>query len=582
MVSDHEQRLSDLEEWQDQVNQNIASLQQLLNTTDYITSVTPLVEGGEEVGYTIQFLNSDPINIYHGKKGDEGDKGEPGEQGDDGHTPQIGLTQGTDGNWYWTLDGELMLDKDNNPIRANGEDGQQGQQGQQGQPGQSGASAPTPQIKLGSTIDSGAIADGGTVDPDAWYLSVDGGQTWYRITGDKGEQGDEGDKGDKGDAWLACAPEKSADGLYYTFTFSDDDNTDLSDNPTFKVPVYQAFSLGTGVLELNPGTSKEIDIVLPAGTTADDYRTLVAQITPEGTDGTYTDISTRAADAGGWSVEGDLQGKKVTVIAEATTQAAKALLRVTLIRNDGSEVTASCIVSLSHVIDEATKTYTVYTPQGLRAWADIYWDYNCTLAADIDMSGQTWPRIGGYSRTFDGAGHIIRNLNATTGFIDMLSSGGIVKNLLLVDANISGNSKAGGIVGNMMGGTVIACAVSECTVSGMDCAGGIAGAVDAEPNSVIACYATSCDIKGPENTSGHIAGIAESTFFSVCYYDGAGNGLAGSSQLYPERVEQVNNNRWWEALGRMNQPLSTHDYQWTENTDSATKDFLPLVLERRQ
>ena len=575
VVSDHEQRLSDLEEWQDQVNQNIESLQRLLNTTDYITAVTPLMEGGQEVGYTITFLNSDPINIYHGAQGDEGDKGEPGEQGDDGHTPQIGLTQGTDGNWYWTLDGELMLDKDNNPIRANGEDGQQGQQGQ---PGQSGASAPTPQIKLGSTIDSGAIGtDGGTVDPAAWYLSVDGGQTWYRITGDKGEQGDEGDKGDKGDAWLACAPEKSADGLYYTFTFSDDDNTDLSDNPTFKVPVYQAFSLGTGVLELNPGTSKEIDIVLPAGTTADDYRTLVAQITPEGTDGTYTDISTRAADAGGWSVEGDLQGKKVTVTAEATAQAAKALLRVTLIRNDGSEVTASCIVSLSHVIDEATKTYTVYTPQGLRAWADIYWDYNCTLAADIDMSGQTWPRIGGYSRTFDGAGHIIRNLNATTGFIDMLSSGGIVKNLLLVDANISGNAYAGGIVGNMIEGTVIACAVSGCTVKGMSCAGGIAGMTDIGLTcSVTACYAAFCKIQGQEATSGHIAGMGVLDSFSACYYDGIGNGLGGH-QDQSGKVEWASN--WPVAIiGKMNQLLSTHDYQWAENTDPATQATLPLVL----
>ena len=383
VVSDHEQRLSDLEEWQDQVNQNIESLQRLLNTTDYITSVTPLMEGGEEVGYTITFLNSEPINIYHGKKGEEGEDGDKGEQGDDGHTPQIGLTQGTDGNWYWTLDGELMLDKDNNPIRANGEDGQQGQQGQ---PGQSGASAPTPQIKLGSTLDANAAigTDNGTVQPAAWYLSVDNGATWYRITGDKGEQGDEGDKGDKGDAWLACAPEKSADGLYYTFTFSDNDNTDLSDNPTFNVPVYQAFSLGTGVLELNPGTPKEIEITLPAGTTADDYRALVAQITPEGADGTYTDISTRADNAGGWSVEGDLQGTKVTV----TTPGGNALLRVTLIKNDGSEVTASCIVSLPYVIDETTKTYTVYTPQGLLAWTTIYWDYNCTLAADIDMSGQ--------------------------------------------------------------------------------------------------------------------------------------------------------------------------------------------------
>ena len=534
MVSDHEQRLSDLEEWQGQVNQNIESLQRLLNTTDYITSVTPLMEGGEEVGYTITFLNSDPINIYHGKKGEDGDKGEPGEQGDDGHTPQIGLTQGTDGNWYWTLDGELMLDKDNNPIRANGEDGQQGQQGQQGQPGQTGASAPTPQIKLGSTLDTNAavITDNGVVQPAAWYLSVDGGQTWYRITGDKGEPGDEGDKGEQGDAFFADDPKLSDDGTHYTFTLSDDDNTDLSDNPPFKVPVYQAFSLGTGVLELNPGTT-EIEITLPAGTTA-----------------------------------------------EATAQVAKALLRVTLIRNDGSEVTASCILGLSYRIENGD-TYTVYTPQGLLAWASKSDDYNCTLAADIDMSGQTWPRIMGFDRTFDGAGHIIRNLNATTGFIDMLSSGGIVKNLLLVDADISSNAHAGGIVGWMMGGTVIACAVSGCKVSGTNYAGGIAGAVDAEPNSVIACYATSCDIKGPENTSGHIAGRGESVFFSACYYDGIGNGLGGR-QDQPRLVEQVRQNSWLEAMDSMNQQLSAHDYLWTVNTDPATQDDFPLVLERRQ
>ena len=244
VVSDHEQRLSDLEEWQDQVNRNIASLQQLLNTTDYITAVTPLMEGGQEVGYTITFLNSDPINIYHGAQGDEGDKGEPGEQGD---------------------------------------------------------------------------------------------------------------------AFFADDPKLSDDGTHYTFTLSDDDNTDLSDNPTFKVPVYQAFSLGTGVLELNPGTT-EIEITLPAGTTADDYRALVAQITPEGEGGTFTDISTRADNAADWSVEGDLQGKKVTVTAEATAQVAKALLRVTLIRNDGSEVTASCILGLSYRIENGD-TYTVYTPK---------------------------------------------------------------------------------------------------------------------------------------------------------------------------------------------------------------------------
>ena len=224
-VNNHEQRLAALEQWQQETNQNIQSLYQLINTTDYITSVTPYLDGGQEVGYTISFLHSDPIVIYHGKKGDKGDKGEQGDKGDqgeqgvagqdgqDGHTPQIGLTQETDGNWYWTLDGALMLDPQGNPIRANGEDGQDGQDGadgedgqdgtdgKPGQDGQDGAPAPVPQISLGSSIEGGTIAtDNGTKKSDAWYLSVDGGKTWYRISGDKGETGATGPQGPQGPA----------------------------------------------------------------------------------------------------------------------------------------------------------------------------------------------------------------------------------------------------------------------------------------------------------------------------------------------------------------------------------------------
>ena len=49
-VNDLEQRLAALEEWQNEVNHNIQSLYELINTTDYITSVTPYLEGGKEVG----------------------------------------------------------------------------------------------------------------------------------------------------------------------------------------------------------------------------------------------------------------------------------------------------------------------------------------------------------------------------------------------------------------------------------------------------------------------------------------------------------------------------------------------------
>ena len=123
-VNDHEERLAALEKWQEQTNQSIAAMQELLNTTDMITGVSAVTEDGETVGYTITFLHSDPITIYNGAKGADG------EDGADGQTPQIGLAQAEDGNWYWTLNGELLTDAQGNPIRANGLDGADGEDGE--------------------------------------------------------------------------------------------------------------------------------------------------------------------------------------------------------------------------------------------------------------------------------------------------------------------------------------------------------------------------------------------------------------------------------------------------------------------
>ena len=245
-------------------------------------------------------------------------------------------------------------------------------------------------------------------------------------------------------------------------------------------------------------TTQEITLTYPTGTEATDYRALVAQITPEGEGGTYTDIATRADDADGWSVEAKFNSDNTATLAITAGTSSNALLRVTLVKNDGSELAASCIVSWQgYTIDAETSTYTVYTPQGLLAWAKNSYEYNCTLAADIDMSGQTWPEImTSYSRTFDGAGHIISNLKVTgvspVGFIPDLD-GGTVKNLLLVNATSNGEYTIGGITGQIFEGTVIACAVSRCTVRGKDRPiGGIAGVND---DTVTACYAASCTVE---------------------------------------------------------------------------------------
>lgn len=214
-------RIAALEAWQAETNTNIQALQTLLSTTDYITAVTPVVKDGVEVGFTISFLNTPAITIYHGTKGDKGDKGD---------TPQIGAAQGDDGNWYWTLNGEFLTDTDGNPIRANGT------QGGQGEPGSDGDDAPLPQLATGAKLNEQQIttdSQNKNIEPDAIYLSVDGGKTWTRVSGEDGEKGDTGDTGPKGDSFFESVDTTNAD--YVTFK--------LADGSTFQVPRYTGISL---------------------------------------------------------------------------------------------------------------------------------------------------------------------------------------------------------------------------------------------------------------------------------------------------------------------------------------------------
>ena len=119
-VNNHENRIAELEELCKQMNSNINAMQTLLNAMEennYITSVTPVVENGETVGYTIAFTKSEPITIYHGKDGKDGANGANGADGKDGYTPVIGVAKDTDDVYYWTLDGDWLLDKDGNIMQ---------------------------------------------------------------------------------------------------------------------------------------------------------------------------------------------------------------------------------------------------------------------------------------------------------------------------------------------------------------------------------------------------------------------------------------------------------------------------------
>ena len=171
-VRNLEERMITLETWQKKASDEIALLKAITDESDYILSVVPIMDGDTQKGYTITFKKSGAITLLNGQKGDKGDKGD---------TPLVSLKQEKDGNWYWTLNGSLMTDVSGAPIRANGTNGT------------NGTPAPTPQLKTGRQLKVASVA--GIWLDDAFYLSIDNGKTWNKVSGDKGDTGDKGDAG---------------------------------------------------------------------------------------------------------------------------------------------------------------------------------------------------------------------------------------------------------------------------------------------------------------------------------------------------------------------------------------------------
>ncbi len=566
-VNDHEERLAALEKWQEQTNQSIAAMQELLNTTDMITGVSAVTEDGQTVGYTITFLHSDPITIYNGAKGADG---EDGADGADGQTPQIGLAQAEDGNWYWTLNGELLTDAQGNPIRANGldgadgEDGEDGATGPEGPQGNDGTSAPTPKILLGSSITSGTIeTDNGKKDNNAWYLSVDGGATWYRVSGTDGTDGD---------TWFAEAPRK--EGNYYVFTLA-------NDGGSFKVAAYQPFcilakgetleSFDNATVPVNEATTFYLYIDNDIK-----YQEIVAQISS-------VDAVLTRADVSDWTV---VKGTEQNTLTVTPGTQPYALLDVSLLLTDGSKLTASRLLEGPGYTDDGQGNYTVTTAEGLKNIAELVneqWNLgiNITLTSDIDLSGIDWTPIGidynhRYTGTFDGGGHTITGLTVTgsdqyVGLFGHIGSGGKVMNVVLEDVQItsdnssgsvggvagnswgtiencsvsgsvSGTTFAGGVVGSQWGGSITGCN-SSATVNGEAYVGGIAGETNSGA-SLTGCYATgdvTVENDGTNNShAGGVVGYNGGGTLTACYATGSVTG-SGSGTIYVGGVTGSNN-----------------------------------------
>lgn len=237
-VNDHEARISALEDWQKQVNNNITALQELLNTQDYITRVSPLMENGVEIGYSIHFAKSDSIALYHGTKGADGV---------DGYVPAISVKKDTDGIYYWTLDGDWLTDAEGHKIKAEGTDGQDGEDGKDGVNGSNGHNGAngrdgiTPKLKI---------------EEGTWYVSYDKGATWEKLGVAIIEDG-----GDSGETTACTCPITDVDIQTDKVIFT------LDSGDEFEVPYYKTsdeliITFENTEIELEAGGTTELTYTL--------------------------------------------------------------------------------------------------------------------------------------------------------------------------------------------------------------------------------------------------------------------------------------------------------------------------------
>lgn len=143
LLEQYQQRLQTLELLCGQINTNVTGIQTIiqgLSNNLSIVSVTPVMNDGVEIGFVIRFSDDSSTTIYHGTNGKDGVDGK------DGKTPSIGVKADKDGEMYWTIDGEWLLDASGNKVAV-----------------------------------SKSVAPKFKIDEGDWYVSFDNGKTWDEI-----------------------------------------------------------------------------------------------------------------------------------------------------------------------------------------------------------------------------------------------------------------------------------------------------------------------------------------------------------------------------------------------------------------
>jgi hypothetical protein len=207
------------------------------------------------------------------------------------------------------------------------------------------------------------------------------------------------------------------------------------------------------------------------------------------------------------------------------------------------------------------------------------------LAASIDLSGIRWsvPVIPAFAGTFDGDGHTISHLTIQggdyLGLFGKLMPGVEVKDLGVVDVNVTGS---GDYVGGLVGyndGTVAQC-YSTGTISGGDFVGGLVGF---NGGTVAQCYSTGT-VSGNSSVGGLVGwnnsslSIAMSVI-TACFWDTQTSGQAASAGGTGKTTAEMKTAKTfldagWDFVGETKN--GTQDIWWIDEG----KDYPHLWWER--
>ena len=402
-VTSIEVRLKALEEQCKQMNTNILSLQSIvaaLQANDHVTNVTPLIDSsGNTIGYTITFAKNSPVTIYHGtngKDGADGKDGIDGEDGIDGYTPQIGVAKDTDNIYYWTLDGEWMLDADGNKIKAEGSDGKDGADGKDGEAGADGSNG---QDGADGANGKNGITPQLKIENNYWYISYDNGASWDMLgkavgaqgiqgeqgeqgeqgaTGAQGPQGEQGEKGDKGDKGDQGAKGERGDSFF--LDVSQDEEyvyLTLTNGTLISIPRQRAFTLtfqAENTLTFAEGEVVKVDYTLSYGYDNTEVRVI-------GNGGWDVSLTRKSNTTGTISITAPMVNSDAEIVVFATDGIGHSTMAtlVCSVTNSGSVLTI--INEVINVTEAATQvqvelqtnidSYDVVIPATAQSWISL-------------------------------------------------------------------------------------------------------------------------------------------------------------------------------------------------------------------